>query len=151
MDCGVQTTRRLFQASPPHRPTSYVSSSDGHQSNCILRFFSRSRKRTSRRRLVTDARRKAFTGSTSICLFFGVKIYRCDFQCYWAERHRLGQGMSIMQRTNEPRFHKSIQITFTIPQGKIWWGSAAQAIPPTTTPHYFLILDWLHRRINETL
>ena len=101
--------------------------------------------------LVTDARRKAFTISTSIRVFLGVKIYTRDFQCFWAKRRRSGRGMTIMQRTDKLPSHTPTQITFTIPQREIWWGIAAQAIPPTTTPDYVLSLDWLRQRINEAL
>jgi hypothetical protein len=59
--------------------------------------------------------------------------------------------MSIMQRTDELPLQTPTQITFTIPQQEIWWGIAAQAIPPITTPNYILSLDWLRQMINEAL
>ena len=113
--------------------------------------FEVAHKNESYRRLVTDARRKAFAGSTSIHVLLGVKIYERHFQCFWAKRHRSGQGMSIMQRTDKLPLRTPTQITFSIPQQDIWWGVAAQAIPLTTTPNYALSLDWLRQRINEAI
>jgi len=133
---------------PPARYQVRSSKPSDHYPTIVVELAHRNE---SWNRLVNDARRKAFARQTSIQVAIGIKIFRRDFRCFWAKRHRNGAGMTIVQRTPKLPLNAATNIVFTIPRDVFWWGIPAQGVPATATQDYDLSMDWLRQQINKCL
>jgi len=103
------------------------------------------------RRLVDDARRRAFAAQTSIQIVLGIKIYKHHFRCFWGRRSARGYGMNIIQQTDKLARNTPTNDVFTIPRALFWWGIPAANIPPTATQNYDLSMDWVRVQLNKVL
>jgi hypothetical protein len=103
------------------------------------------------RRLVDDARRKAFAAQTSIQIVLGIKIYNHHFQCFWGRRSARGYGMNIIQQTDKLARNTPTNDVFSIPRALFWWGIPPANVPLTATQNYDLPMDWVRAQLNEVL
>jgi hypothetical protein len=98
--------------------------------------------------LLRDAREKAFSNSTSVQIFVGVKLFKNAFKVFWARRdNRRGRGMKIMRMTEKLSLNHPTRKFLLLPTHLIYLG--CPNTPAHLGPHFRLSLEQYRQWITS--
>jgi hypothetical protein len=97
--------------------------------------------------LISDARRKAFSLTTSIQVAIGIKIYTKKYRMFWRRRARSGNGMCIRKITPKLDMKTATRRVFNIPADLIFWG--CPALPPLPSPMLPIRVETFRKAVEK--